>query len=87
MLKKVLTDFGCKTGLIGTCQNEIGEEIIPTSRTTPEPYDLFELFRKMADAKCEYVVMEVSSQGLEQKRVEGCRFKVGVFTNLDTGSS
>lgn len=36
----------------------------------------------MADAGCEYVVMEVSSQGLEQKRVEGCRFKVGVFTNL-----
>lgn len=82
VLKKVLTDFGCKTGLIGTCQNEIGSEVIPTSRTTPEPYDLFELFRKMADAGCEYVVMEVSSQGLEQKRVEGCRFKVGVFTNL-----
>ncbi|MBQ9375328.1 MAG: UDP-N-acetylmuramoyl-L-alanyl-D-glutamate--2,6-diaminopimelate ligase [Ruminococcus sp.] len=81
-LKKVLSDFGCKTGLIGTCQNEIGDEIIPTARTTPEPYDLFELFRKMADAKCEYVIMEVSSQGLEQKRVEGCRFKVGVFTNL-----
>ncbi len=82
VLKKVLTDFGCKAGLIGTCQNEIGEEIIPTARTTPEPYDLFELFRKMADAECEYVIMEVSSQGLEQKRVEGCQFKVGVFTNL-----
>lgn len=82
VIKKVLTDFGCKTGLIGTCQNEIGDEIIPTARTTPEPYDLFELFRKMADAKCEYAVMEVSSQGLEQKRVSPCRFKVGVFTNL-----
>lgn len=82
VIKKVLTDFGCKTGLIGTCQNEIGDEIIPTSRTTPEPYDLFELFRKMAGSKCEYVVMEVSSQGLEQKRVGPCRFKVGIFTNL-----
>ncbi len=82
VIKKVLTDFGCKTGLIGTCQNEIGDEIIPTARTTPEPYDLFELFRKMTDAKCEYAVMEVSSQGLEQKRVSPCRFKVGVFTNL-----
>lgn len=82
VIKKVLSDFGHKTGLIGTCQNEIGDEIFPTARTTPEPYDLFELFRKMADAKCDYVVMEVSSQGLEQKRVEGCRFKVGVFTNL-----
>ena len=82
VLKKVLSEFGCKTGLIGTCQNEIGDEIIPTSRTTPEPYDLFELFRKMADTGCEYVVMEVSSQGLEQKRVGPCQFKIGVFTNL-----
>ena len=82
VIKKVLSGFGFKVGLIGTCQNEIGEEIIPTARTTPEPYDLFELFRKMADAGCKYAVMEVSSQGLEQKRVQSCHFKVGVFTNL-----
>ena len=82
VIKKVLTEFGCKVGLIGTCQNEIGDEVYPTARTTPEPYDLYELFRKMADAKCDYVVMEVSSQGLEQKRVAGCTYKVGVFTNL-----
>ncbi|WP_294479923.1 UDP-N-acetylmuramoyl-L-alanyl-D-glutamate--2,6-diaminopimelate ligase [uncultured Ruminococcus sp.] len=82
VIKKVLSGFGCKVGLIGTCQNEIGDEIIPTARTTPEPYDLFELFRKMADAGCKYTVMEVSSQGLEQKRVQGCHFRVGVFTNL-----
>lgn len=82
VIKKVLDGFGFKVGLIGTCQNEIGDEIIPTARTTPEPYDLYELFRKMADAGCKYVVMEVSSQGLEQKRVQGCRFSVGVFTNL-----
>ncbi|MBR1864096.1 MAG: UDP-N-acetylmuramoyl-L-alanyl-D-glutamate--2,6-diaminopimelate ligase [Ruminococcus sp.] len=82
VIKKTLTAFGKKVGLIGTCQNEIGERIIPTARTTPEPYDLFELFREMADAGCEYCVMEVSSQGLEQKRVQGCRFEAGVFTNL-----
>ncbi|MBR1740041.1 MAG: UDP-N-acetylmuramoyl-L-alanyl-D-glutamate--2,6-diaminopimelate ligase [Ruminococcus sp.] len=82
VLKKVLTGFGNKVGLIGTCQNEIGDEVLETARTTPEPYELFELFRKMADAGCDYTVMEVSSQGLEQKRVAGCRYKVGVFTNL-----
>ena len=82
VLKKVLSEFGYKVGLIGTCQNEIGGDVYPTARTTPEPYDLFELFRKMADEKCDYVVMEVSSQGLEQKRVAGCRFKAGIFTNL-----
>lgn len=82
VLKKVLTVFGKKVGLIGTCQNEIGDRIYPTARTTPEPYDLYELFRKMADEKCEYAVMEVSSQGLEQERVAGCKYKVGIFTNL-----
>ena len=56
VLKKTLMAFGKKSGLIGTCQNEIGEEILPTARTTPEPYDLFELLRKMADAGCEYRV-------------------------------
>ena len=82
VIKKVLSGFGFKVGLIGTCQNEIGDKIIPTARTTPEPYDLFELFRKMADEGCKYTVMEVSSQGLEQKRVQGCHFKAGIFTNL-----
>lgn len=82
VMKKTLSGFGKKAGLIGTCQNEIGDEILPTARTTPEPYDLFELFRKMADAGCEYAVMEASSQGLEQKRLGPCHFTVGVFTNL-----
>ncbi len=82
VMKKALSAFGKKTGLIGTCQNEIGDEILPTARTTPEPYDLFELFRKMADAGCEYAVMEASSQGLEQRRLGPCKFEVGIFTNL-----
>lgn len=81
-LKKALSGFGKKSGLIGTCQNEIGDEVLATARTTPEPYDLFALLRQMADAGCEYVVMEVSSQGLEQKRTGPCRFKLAVFTNL-----
>ncbi len=82
MIKKVLTSLGCKVGLIGTCQNEIGDSIYPTSRTTPEPYDLYELFDKMVKAGCQYAVMEVSSQGLEQKRVAACTYQVGIFTNL-----
>ncbi len=82
VLKKALMALGKKSGLIGTCQNEIGDEIYPTARTTPEPYDLFELLRKMADAGCEYTIMEVSSQGLEQKRTGPCRYDIGVFTNL-----
>ncbi len=82
VMKNMLMSMGIKSGLIGTCNNEIGEEIIPAERTTPEPDELFALLRRMADAKCEYVVMEVSSQGMSQKRLEGIEFDLAVFTNL-----
>ena len=84
-VKRLLTAHGFKTGLIGTCDVEIGDEIYEGERsnpTTPEPYELFEIFNCMADKGCEYAVMEVSSQGLEQKRVFGCEYEAGVFTNL-----
>lgn len=82
VIKKVLTELGVKVGLIGTCQNEIGDKILHTERTTPEPYDLYELLAQMAEEECEYTVMEVSSQALEQKRVGPLHFDIALFTNL-----
>jgi len=82
VLKQVLTACGKKVGLIGTSQNEIGDKILHTERTTPEPFDLFELFAQMADEGCEYVVMEVSSQALEQLRIGPTHFACAIFTNL-----
>lgn len=82
VIKKVLTQLGAKVGLIGTCQNEIGDKILHTERTTPEPYDLYELLAQMVEEKCEYTVMEVSSQALEQKRVGPIHFDIALFTNL-----
>ena len=82
LLKDVLEKtLGAKVGLIGTNQNMIGSEIVPTERTTPESFELQRLFRRMADAGCTHVVMEVSSHALSLKRVEGVRFAVGIFTN------
>lgn len=83
LLKDILEQAaGAKVGLIGTNQNMIGSEIIPTERTTPESFELQGLFRRMADAGCTHVVMEVSSHALFLKRVDGVRFAVGIFTNL-----
>ncbi len=82
VIKKLLTELGAKVGLIGTCQNEIGDKILHTERTTPEPYDLYELLAQMVGEKCEYAVMEVSSQALEQKRVGPLHFDIALFTNL-----
>lgn len=82
MIKSVLESAGKKVGLIGTIHNMIGEDIIPTSNTTPGPYELNSLFSLMKKSGCEYVVMEISSHALDQKRVYGIEFDVAVFTNL-----
>ena len=83
LLKQVLeTCLGAKVGLIGTMANMIGQEIIPTERTTPESFELQALFARMRDAGCTHVVMEVSSHALVLDRVYGIRFAVGIFTNL-----
>ena len=82
VIKHILMKNGHKTGLVGTIQNEIGEEILHTDNTTPMAYDFMGLLAKMADAGCEYVVMEVSSFGLCQYRIGSSHFDVAVFTNL-----
>ncbi len=82
MLKSIIETAGHKTGLIGTIQNLIGDEVVPTKNTTPGIYELNELFARMKQAGCEYVLMEVSSHALDQKRVCGLEFEVSVFTNL-----
>ena len=82
IIKSMLEEFGLKVGLIGTICAMIGEEKIATHNTTPNAYEIQELFYKMVKAGCRYVVMEVSSQGLKMDRVAGIEFNYGVFTNM-----
>ncbi len=82
LLKSVLEAMGKKVGLIGTNQNMIGTEVIPTHHTTPDPLELMRLFAMMAEKRADYVVMEVSSHSLSQDRVAACTFDVGAFTNI-----
>lgn len=82
LLKHILESSGYKVGLIGTIQNEIDDMALPAKYTTPDPAQLHALFARMAEAGCDYAVMEVSSHALDQDRVEGCRFEAGIFTNL-----
>ena len=83
LLKAILEQaLGAKVGLIGTNQNMIGEEVLPTERTTPESFELQGLFARMREAGCTHVVMEVSSHALALDRVYGVSYAVGVFTNL-----
>ncbi len=82
MLKSIFEAVGYKVGLIGTIQNMIGDEIIPTKNTTPGVYELNRLFALMKEKGCDYVVMEVSSHALDQKRVCNLCFDAAIFTNL-----
>ena len=79
MLEGVL---GARVGLIGTIQNLVGERALPASRTTPESWEVQQLLREMADAGCTHVVMEASSHALVLHRLDGLRFRAGIFTNL-----
>lgn len=82
MLKHILETVGRKTGLLGTVRYEIGERMIPAQRTTPEALEIQQMMRQMLRANCVDCVMEVSSHGLEQNRVDQVAFDVAIFTNL-----
>ena len=82
MLKSILEHAGYKVGLIGTIQNMIGDESLPAKNTTPGVYELNRLFALMKEKGCQYVVMEVSSHALDQKRVCNLCFDAAIFTNL-----
>lgn len=82
MIKSILEKSGRETGLIGTVRYEIGSRIIPATRTTPEATDIQFMFDQMIRGGSESAVMEVSSHALDQKRVWGIAFDVGIFTNL-----
>ncbi len=82
IIKHILMADGHKTGLIGTIQNEIGDEIFHTENTTPLTFEFMSVLAQMAESGCEYVVMEVSSFALVQHRIGPARFKTAVFTNL-----
>jgi UDP-N-acetylmuramoyl-L-alanyl-D-glutamate--2,6-diaminopimelate ligase len=71
-----------KVGLIGTVNYDLGLRTVPSYKTTPESLDLYGMLAQMRDAGCRQAVMEVSSHGIDQKRVLGMHFGVVVFTNL-----
>lgn len=81
-VKSILEQNEYKTSLLGTISNIINGKAIEAERTTPESFDLQELLSEMRNEGTDYCIMEVSSHSLELKRVAGCIFSVGIYTNL-----
>jgi UDP-N-acetylmuramoyl-L-alanyl-D-glutamate--2,6-diaminopimelate ligase len=82
LLEAGLRACGHVTGLIGTIGTRIGDEDLPSARTTPEAPDLQALLAVMHERGVTAVAMEVSSHALALGRVDGTTFDVAVFTNL-----
>lgn len=82
LLHQTLNKLGRKCGYIGTIGFYVGEKIRSLANTTPDIYDLYAILLQCLSLGCEYVVMEVSSQGLANHRVETLQFDYAVFTNL-----
>jgi UDP-N-acetylmuramoyl-L-alanyl-D-glutamate--2,6-diaminopimelate ligase len=82
LLEGAFAAAGLGTGVIGTVETRIHGGRLPGERTTPEGTDLQRLLRTMATRGVDAVAMEVSSHGLDLRRVDGTRFEVAVYTNL-----
>lgn len=82
LVEAVLTPAGVSVGVIGTGSYRYDGQTYNNALTTPGPTELQAILADMVAAGVTHVVMEVSSHALDQKRVAGCRFNVGVFTNL-----
>ena len=82
MIRSMLEKAGLRTGLIGTIEVLYGDVRMKAGNTTPESMTLQKIFRDMADAGVQVVVMEVSSQALMLHRTQGFLFDLGIFTNI-----
>ena len=82
LLHQLFSNLGYKVGLLSTIENRIGNKVLESHYTTPDPVSLNHLLHQMMSAGCELVFMEVSSHAIDQGRISGLRFRGGVFTNI-----
>ena len=79
---KLFRELGYSCGLLSTVQNQINNDIIPATHTTPDAVALNKLLAEMADAGCTHVFMECSSHAIHQHRITGLQFAGALFSNI-----
>ncbi|RTL55111.1 MAG: UDP-N-acetylmuramoyl-L-alanyl-D-glutamate--2,6-diaminopimelate ligase [Sphingobacteriales bacterium] len=82
LLYKLFSGLGYSCGLISTVQNQINQNIIPATHTTPDAISLNALLQRMVTENCSHVFMECSSHAIHQHRITGLQFKGAIFTNI-----
>ncbi|MEE9218101.1 MAG: UDP-N-acetylmuramoyl-L-alanyl-D-glutamate--2,6-diaminopimelate ligase [Acidobacteriota bacterium] len=82
LLESMVQAAGGRPGGVGTVRIRVGSQHTPAWLTTPDAPALCGLLARMVEEDCSHAIVEVSSQALDQRRVEGLQFQVAVFTNL-----
>jgi len=84
LIYHILSSLGKKAGLISSNMAKIGDKESSTGFhiTSPDVVSLHKFLAEMVKAGCEFAVIEVSSHGIDQKRITGVNFEVGVLTNI-----
>lgn len=82
LFKSIIESAGMRCGIIGTTGCIAGKTKLPSHLTTPDPIEMFEILRIMADAGVEVVCMEVSAHALYLRKLVGVVFEAAAYTNL-----
>lgn len=82
LTEHIARSCGKRTGVMGTVECRVNDEVLPSLHTTPESRDLQALLARMVEAGVDVCAMEVSSHALDLGRVRGTHFAVAAFTNL-----
>src|SRR5512147_672428 len=82
LLYKLFTALGYTCGLLSTVQNQVGNEVLPATHTTPDQISINALLKQMVDAGCTHVFMECSSHAMHQHRIDGLYYSGALFSNI-----
>lgn len=82
LLFHLFRSLSYSVGLLSTVRNQVNDQVIPATHTTPDPLQLNALLSAMVDEGCTHCFMEVSSHAIVQDRVYALHFTGGVFTNI-----
>ncbi|MGZ9165751.1 MAG: Mur ligase family protein, partial [Anaerolineales bacterium] len=84
LIYQILLAAHIKAGMISTVNAVIGNEVLDTGFhvTTPDAHDVQRYLAKMVEAGLTHVVLETTSHGWAQYRVDACEFDIGVVTNI-----
>lgn len=84
LIYKILVTAGIRAGMISTVNAVIGDEVVDTGFhvTTPDANDVQLYLSRMVDSGLTHAVLETTSHGWAQYRVDACEFDIGVVTNI-----